>query len=291
MQSPTDTPSYNTLNKKRYYNKLDGFTLIELSVVLVIIGLIVGGLLVGRDLIRTAGLRKIISEINTYNASVSTFRTKYDLLPGDMPRAIANTFFDFTASGFPSYGCDGVSDGVISQGSTESVCFWIELYLAKLSTFYPRASACNSLFLNEDQEGYTVPQSSYTDVTGYKAINTGNWWTGTASTNRFQLASRGGTVSGCAYRFIGGAVSPSDAYYIDSKIDDGSPDNASSVDAQNGEGPIDLTHRVTAVNGSSIGSSTADQVCYTGASYPTTSGTYNTTNPAKSCVLRFLMNN
>lgn len=40
-----------------------GFTLIELSIVLVIIGLIVGGVLVGRDLIKAAEVRAQVSQI------------------------------------------------------------------------------------------------------------------------------------------------------------------------------------------------------------------------------------
>jgi prepilin-type N-terminal cleavage/methylation domain-containing protein len=40
-----------------------GFTLIEISIVLVIIGLIVGGVLVGHDLIRAAGVRATISQV------------------------------------------------------------------------------------------------------------------------------------------------------------------------------------------------------------------------------------
>ncbi len=47
-----------------------GFTLIELSIVLVIIGLIIGGVLVGKDLIKAAEIRATISQINKYNHAV-----------------------------------------------------------------------------------------------------------------------------------------------------------------------------------------------------------------------------
>jgi prepilin-type N-terminal cleavage/methylation domain-containing protein len=53
------------------------FTLIELSVVLVIIGLIVGGVLVGQGLIRAAGVRATITQIEKYNQAVNAFRGKY----------------------------------------------------------------------------------------------------------------------------------------------------------------------------------------------------------------------
>jgi prepilin-type N-terminal cleavage/methylation domain-containing protein len=47
-----------------------GFTLIELSIVLVIIGLIVGVILVGPDLIEAATIRSQISQIDKYNTPV-----------------------------------------------------------------------------------------------------------------------------------------------------------------------------------------------------------------------------
>src|SRR6202167_3238935 len=69
-----------------------GFTLIELSIVLVIIGLIVGGVLVGQDLIRAAEIRATISQIEKYNTAVNTFRGKFNAIPGDMNLVTATTF-------------------------------------------------------------------------------------------------------------------------------------------------------------------------------------------------------
>ncbi|MEQ1706400.1 MAG: hypothetical protein ABL867_10595 [Rickettsiales bacterium] len=59
----------------------------ELSIVIVIIGLVVGGALVGRDLIKAAELRAIISEKETYTTAVNSFRLKYSAMPGDMANA------------------------------------------------------------------------------------------------------------------------------------------------------------------------------------------------------------
>jgi prepilin-type N-terminal cleavage/methylation domain-containing protein len=69
-----------------------GFTLIELSIVLVIIGLIIGGVLVGQDLIKAAELRGTISQFQKFDAAATAFRLKYGHLPGDIPPAVAGSF-------------------------------------------------------------------------------------------------------------------------------------------------------------------------------------------------------
>jgi len=81
--------------QRRAVGNTDGFTLIELSVVLVIIGLIVGGVLVGQNLIAAATVRAQISQIERFNTAADTFRGKYGFLPGDIPQT-AVTQFGFT---------------------------------------------------------------------------------------------------------------------------------------------------------------------------------------------------
>lgn len=64
-----------------------GFSLVELSIVLVILGLLTGGVLGGRALIRAAELRAITQEKEAFVTAVNTFRAKYNALPGDMRNA------------------------------------------------------------------------------------------------------------------------------------------------------------------------------------------------------------
>lgn len=62
-----------------------GFTLIELSIVLVIIGLLIGGILAAQSMISTSKITATISQIQQFDAGVMNFKTKYHYLPGDAP--------------------------------------------------------------------------------------------------------------------------------------------------------------------------------------------------------------
>jgi len=64
-----------------------GFTLIELSIVLVVIGLIVGGVIAGQSLMRSSQLQSIISDQAKYVEAAKQFREKYGFWPGDFPNA------------------------------------------------------------------------------------------------------------------------------------------------------------------------------------------------------------
>src|SRR5579872_3494939 len=64
-----------------------GFTLIELSIVLVTAALIIGGVLIAQSLIHNAELQSVISDIKRFQNAVVLFKEKYKYLPGDMPNA------------------------------------------------------------------------------------------------------------------------------------------------------------------------------------------------------------
>ena len=64
-----------------------GFTLIEIAIVLVIIGLILGGILKGQELIDSAKVRKLTSEVTGIRAGWYGFQDRFNALPGDFNRA------------------------------------------------------------------------------------------------------------------------------------------------------------------------------------------------------------
>src|SRR5476649_103906 len=60
-----------------------GFTLVELSIVLVIIGLLIGGILVAQSMTETARIVAVAAQIQQFDAGVESFKAKYNALPGD----------------------------------------------------------------------------------------------------------------------------------------------------------------------------------------------------------------
>ena len=94
-----------------------GFTLIELSIVLVIIGLVTGSVLVGRDLIRASEVRAQITQIEKYQTAVNTFKGKYGYLPGDIPDPAASDY-GFIARG--QYPGEGDGDGYVEGASSNA---------------------------------------------------------------------------------------------------------------------------------------------------------------------------
>ncbi|WP_024851760.1 prepilin-type N-terminal cleavage/methylation domain-containing protein [Hydrogenovibrio kuenenii] len=86
-----------------------GFTLVEMAIVLVIIGLLLGGVLKGQELIANARMKASISQIQQLTAAVYTYQDKTEYLPGDDPNATVKD------SG------TGLGDGAISADESKYV--------------------------------------------------------------------------------------------------------------------------------------------------------------------------
>jgi prepilin-type N-terminal cleavage/methylation domain-containing protein len=71
-------------------NKQSGFTLIEIAIVLVIIGLLLGGVLKGQELITSARVRNLISQQDGVKAAYFGFQDRFRALPGDYSQATLN---------------------------------------------------------------------------------------------------------------------------------------------------------------------------------------------------------
>ncbi len=107
-----------------------GFTLIELAIVLVVIGLLLGGILKGQELIESARARNLISQIDSIKAAYYAFQDKYRAIPGDYPGDLAHA----NLSGIANNQVGGNGDGVVRDTpmARESLLAWVHLSHANL---------------------------------------------------------------------------------------------------------------------------------------------------------------
>lgn len=70
-----------------YRNKQSGFTLVEIAIVLVIIGLLLGGVLKGREMITNAKIKRVENDFSGVSAAIFAYQDRYGVLPGDDPGA------------------------------------------------------------------------------------------------------------------------------------------------------------------------------------------------------------
>ncbi len=216
-------------------NKLQGFTLIEISIVLVIIGLVVGGILVGREMVRAAEVRAIISEIDKMKSGIYTFKAKYGAFPGDMVNATEFWGADVACPNTPSNSvvktatCNGNGDGIISD-------YWLNPQFYESYRMWQQLSNAGMFAGNfTGVEGPSGPFHALINVNvpGSRVPNAGYWFVG--------LYDLGTIIDpSCFYPIPGPHVvwygtqfendatempvlSPAEAFSIDTKIDDGSP--------------------------------------------------------------------
>lgn len=205
----------------------NGFTLIELSIVLVIIGLIAGGVIAGMSLLQNARLQSIQKEARAVIVAANVFKTKYGYLPGDFPQA--TTAIDPSTTNGNG---DGLVDFRFNSGGTsasETTRLWQHL---TLSGIYP--GSYPGTYANPSLPGTHVPQSqlgqsigvyfsSYTRKTpfivgtAYAPLtdNPGNGWH-KIEIGRFYRGSLGP-------HFTRAVVKPLEAALLDQKYDDGIP--------------------------------------------------------------------
>ena len=248
-----------------------GVTLVELSIVLVIIALVVGGVLAGQALTEQAKLRKIINEIDNYKKAATTFKLKYNYLPGDLPNA--DNFFPTECNVNPNR-CRGNGDGQVIRldtipGCKEDVRFWHVIYWAGLASVEP-ASTWN-LTCNSNPPNSAVPMIAGDSqlvpriyAPGDFADPAGTWWRGYPSSNHSLI------LNGDYGERIG-TITTINAKSINAKLDDGKPMT----------GMVQGEHTVTSVG--------ADRRCKTTNIISTTDYDIAYTERDHSCQLRFNM--
>jgi len=102
--------------------KRRGFTLVELAIVLVIIGLILGAVLKGKAMIDNAKLKRVKNDVNGIVAAVYAYQDKFGFYPGDDPNDRTSDLGATDCTG-------GNGDGLFQYwvNHNESICAWQEL--------------------------------------------------------------------------------------------------------------------------------------------------------------------
>jgi prepilin-type N-terminal cleavage/methylation domain-containing protein len=219
-----------------YGDRKAGFTLIELSIVLVIIGLIVGGILTGQSLIEIANMRGQISQIEKFQTAANTFRVKFGYLPGDIPDPTASSL-GLVARG--SYGGQGDGNGIIQgtnggsiplgigQMGGETAVFWRDLSAAALiDGNYSKAQSASNAYALPD--GYLPPAQFggrafvyvYSGGAGIPTISNQKNYFGISTCNQ---------VSNAWQLFSTPSLTVRQVFAIDTKVDDGLPQSGRVV--------------------------------------------------------------
>ncbi len=200
--------------------KRRGFSLVELSIVLVVIAIIAGGAMAGRSLINAAKIRSLLADINIDRTAVETFKQQYSAYPGDLANA-----FDFfgsdcgTDSAAPS-GCNGDGNGSI-HGTNEGYRAWQHLALAgNIKNLY------NGVVGAGCTPGVNVPESKL-------GMNAGLGFE--SNTSSAYLPGRPSFVNllfvgaNSSDTCTGAAITVFEAKQIDLKTDDGNPTSGELV--------------------------------------------------------------
>lgn len=224
-----------------------GFSLVELAIVLIIIGLIVGGVLKGQDLIESARVNSIQTQLNEVRVAAGTFLTKYDDMPGDLTNVALVDATLSAGNGNGRVGGTGVARIADAPDDSESVSFWQHLRASTLLGGVTAVTGASNMALSDSLQsrvggGFSV---NYETVQG----DTAHWFLlGEVST------------AGAATVNDGSVLSPVQARGIDEKSDDGDP-QAGNIQAATGDDAAAATDCVTAAGDYATGGTSDSSVC------------------------------
>lgn len=203
----------------------DGFTLIELSIVIVVIGLLVGAVLVGNDLIRASKMHAGIAQLKEYDLAFTAFREKYGCPPGDSPLFAWSSLTGRVNCDKNIW--DRTNRDVTTDGDIGNV--YSQLYLSGIikhkfitthgNTAQPWQNFMPEFKLKQGLGLAIATSNGLSDVSGHA-----NPHVFPANTTVFFIRNRGGDNTALGTFIFGsdnGTVHPLQAFDFDNKIDDG----------------------------------------------------------------------
>jgi len=215
------------VNKLTASRNQSGFTLIEIAIVLVIIGLLLGGVLKGQELINTARVRSLNNNIDGITSAWFSFSDRYRAFPGDYAQASVN---------LPNITNNGNGNGLIDS-DVERALVWSHLQAAGYITgSYPDPSTATVTAGRYDCPTTSCPDNGF----GQGMV-----------IDRGTLQQSATSSTAPAHELLTGRAIPSDVLAeLDRKIDDGTP-GAGSMQLGTSGGGWGTTAEISACQGAS----------------------------------------
>jgi hypothetical protein len=197
-----------------------------LSIVLIIIGLIVGGVLFGQDLIKASEIRGTVAQKEKFDSAVNAFRGKYSGLPGDLAEYES---FDGQLNITGLSGADGFADGDnmiegIGGTGTDNVGF-----VGEIKLFWKHLAQATLISDNTARITTAAAETITGNASGYlpsaKLGKGAFWYIGNTGGLNYYTLSGISTMATATSMNVASTdvISPSEAYQLDKKLDDGIP--------------------------------------------------------------------
>ena len=193
--------------------KQHGFTLVEIAIVLVIIGLLLGGILKGQELITSARVRNLITQIDGVKTAFYGFQDRYRALPGDFSQADTQ----IPGENPPNPTVDGNGNAIIEGANTPS---------SAVGGATPNSKEATLVWDHLSHSGFINGTYSYASGATPSSTNTpSNPWGALVDLEYDNLYTDAATATPPArHNYKTGNQIPVDILAeVDRKIDDGNP--------------------------------------------------------------------